>query len=162
MNLICNGLLAFIAHPEQWDRLRAEPDGLARTATEECLRYDPPVKSTQRIVARKAELCGQTLSPGERIRWIIAAANRDPAVFEDPDRFDIGRQPNPHLSFGSGIHYCLGVALARMEGTGGLPRPGPPLRPVRTGDGGTALPAEHPVPVPRIAARRVVRGPSCG
>ena len=116
MNLICNGLRAFIAHPEQWDRLRADPDGLARTATEECLRYDPPVKSTQRIVARETELCGKTLSPGERIRWIIAAANRDPAVFEDPDRFDIGRRPNPHLSFGSGIHYCLGVALARMEG----------------------------------------------
>ncbi len=116
MNLICNGLRAFMAHPEQWDRLRADPDGLARQATEECLRYDPPVKSTQRIVAQEAECCGKTLSPGERIRWIIAAANRDPSVFEDPDRFDIGRQPNPHLSFGSGIHYCLGVALARIEG----------------------------------------------
>ena len=116
MNLICNGLRAFIEHPAQWDRLRADPDRFARTATEECLRFDPPVKSTQRIVAHEAELCGKTLSPGERIRWIIAAANRDPSVFEDPDRFDIGRQPNPHLSFGSGIHYCLGVALARIEG----------------------------------------------
>ncbi len=116
MNLICNGLLAFIDHPEEWDRLKADPEGTSRLATEECLRYDPPVKSTQRIVAAAAELGGKTLRPGERIRWIIAAANRDPKVFPDPDRFDIGRQPNPHLSFGSGIHYCLGVALARMEG----------------------------------------------
>ena len=116
MNLICNGLLAFIRHPDQWDRLRADPGGLARTATEECLRYDPPVKSTQRIASEDVELGGQTINAGDRIRWIMAAANRDPAVFPDPDRFDIGRQPNPHLSFGSGIHYCLGVALARMEG----------------------------------------------
>ncbi len=116
MNLICNGLLAFIRHPGEWDRLKADPEGTARLATEECLRYDPPVKSTQRIVAEEAELGGKTLRPGERIRWIIAAANRDPKVFPEPDRFDIGRQPNPHLSFGSGIHYCLGVALARMEG----------------------------------------------
>ncbi len=116
MNLICNGLLAFIRHPGEWARLKADPEGMTRLATEECLRYDPPVKSTQRIVAEEAELGGKTLRQGERIRWIIAAANRDPKVFPDPDRFDIGRQPNPHLSFGSGIHYCLGVALARMEG----------------------------------------------
>ncbi len=116
MNLICNGLLAFMRHPDQWDLLKRDPEGLARIATEECLRYDPPVKSTQRIVAQEADLEGKTLRPGERIRWIIAAANRDPSVFSEPDRFDIRRQPNPHLSFGSGIHYCLGVALARMEG----------------------------------------------
>ncbi|MFQ5680277.1 MAG: cytochrome P450 [Gemmatimonadota bacterium] len=116
MNLIGNGLLAFIRHPDQWERLRADPAGMARLATEECLRYDPPVKSTQRVAVEKVELGGRTLRPGDRIRWIMAAANRDPSVFEEPDRFDIGRQPNPHLSFGSGIHYCLGVALARMEG----------------------------------------------
>lgn len=116
MNLICNGLLAFIRHPDQWDRLAADPEGLARLATEECLRFDPPVKSTQRIAAADVELGGHTIRKGDRIRWIMAAANRDPSVFPDPDRFDIGRQPNPHISFGSGIHYCLGVALARMEG----------------------------------------------
>ena len=116
MNLICNGLLAFMRHRDQWDRLKRDPEGMARIATEECLRYDPPVKSTQRIVAQEAELHGRSLRPGDRIRWIIAAANRDPSVFSEPDRFDIGRQPNPHLSFGSGIHYCLGVALARIEG----------------------------------------------
>jgi len=116
MNLICNGLLAFIRHGDQWDRLRADPAGMTRLATEECLRYDPPVKSTQRIASEHVEIGDQTIRAGDRIRWIMAAANRDPAVFDDPDRFDIGRQPNPHLSFGSGIHYCLGVALARMEG----------------------------------------------
>lgn len=116
MNLICNGLLAFIRHPDQWERLRSDPEGMARLATEECLRYDPPVKSTQRVAATDVELAGKTIREGDRIRWFIAAANRDPSKFEDPDRFDIGRQPNPHVSFGSGIHYCLGVALARMEG----------------------------------------------
>jgi cytochrome P450 len=116
MNLICNGLLAFIRHPDQWDLLAAEPGGMARLATEECLRYDPPVKSTQRIAAEDVRLGEAAIKKGDRIRWIMAAANRDPAVFPDPDRFDIGRQPNPHISFGSGIHYCLGVALARMEG----------------------------------------------
>lgn len=116
MNLICNGLLAFMRHPEQWERLRADPEDRTRLATEECLRYDPPVKSTQRVAAAEVELGGSTIREGDRIRWFIAAANRDPSKFEDPDRFDIGRQPNPHLSFGSGIHYCLGVALARMEG----------------------------------------------
>ncbi len=116
MNLICNGMLSFIRHPEQWERLRADPARMARSATEECLRYDPPVKSTQRIVAEDAELGGRMLRKGQRIRWIMAAANRDPAVFPHPDAFDIGRKPNPHLSFGSGIHYCLGATLARIEG----------------------------------------------
>jgi cytochrome P450 len=116
MNLICNGLLAFIRHPGEWDRLAADPSGMSRLATEECLRYDPPVKSTQRIAAEDVDLSGKTIRKGDRIRWIMAAANRDPAIFVNPDRFDIGRQPNPHISFGSGIHYCLGVALARMEG----------------------------------------------
>lgn len=80
------------------------------------MRYDPPVKSTQRIAAQDVELAGKTIRKGERIRWIIASANRDPAVFPDPDRFDIGRQPNSHVAFGSGIHYCLGATLARIEG----------------------------------------------
>ena len=116
MNLICNGLLAFIRNPHEWARLREDPDGLARQATEECLRYDPPVKSTQRIAAQDVTLAGQKIRKGDRIRWIMAAANRDPRVFEDPDAFDISRQPNRHLSLGSGIHYCLGATLARIEG----------------------------------------------
>ncbi len=116
MNLICNGTLAFLRHPEQWARLVADPAGRVRLATEECLRYDPPVKSTQRIAAEDTELGGKLIKQGDRIRWIMAAANRDPRAFEDPDRFDIGRQPNPHVSFGAGIHYCLGATLARIEG----------------------------------------------
>jgi len=116
MNLICNGLLAFIRNPDQWERLQADPEGMARLATEECLRYDPPVKSTQRIAAQDVEIAGRTIRKGEPLRWIMAAANRDPAVFDDPDTFDIERRPNPHLSFGSGIHYCLGATLARIEG----------------------------------------------
>lgn len=116
MNLICNGLLSFIRNPDQWERLQADPEGMARTATEECLRYDPPVKSTQRIASEDVEIAGQAIRRGEPLRWIMAAANRDPSVFSDPDSFDIGRQPNPHVSFGSGIHYCLGATLARIEG----------------------------------------------
>jgi cytochrome P450 len=116
MNLICNGTLALIRSPDEWARLTADPAGATRLATEECLRYDPPVKSTQRIAVADVERGGKTIREGDRIRWIIAAANRDPRAFDDPDRFDVGRKPNPHVSFGAGIHYCLGVALARIEG----------------------------------------------
>jgi len=116
MNLICNGTLAFLRNPDQWARLVQDPAGAARCATEECLRFDPPVKSTQRIAARDVELGGKCIRRGDRIRWIMAAANRDPAAFDEPDTFDITRQPNPHVSFGAGIHYCLGASLARIEG----------------------------------------------
>ena len=116
MNLICNGTLALLRHPDQWQALCADPTQLARLATEECLRFDPPVKSTQRIAAATVDRRGKTIRPGDRIRWFMAAANRDPEAFSDPDRFDIARQPNPHVSFGSGIHYCLGATLARVEG----------------------------------------------
>lgn len=116
MNLICNGLLAFLRHPDQWARLVGDPALYIRSATEECLRYDPPVKSTQRIVAQDTELGGRQMRTGERIRWMIASANRDADAFDDPDAFDITRQPNPHVSFGAGIHYCLGASLARVEG----------------------------------------------
>jgi cytochrome P450 len=116
MNLICNGTLALLRHPDQWAALCADPAGAARLATEECLRFDPPVKSTQRIAAVDVERHGKTIRQGDRIRWFMASANRDPRVFPDPDRFDLTRQPNPHVSFGSGIHYCLGATLARVEG----------------------------------------------
>ncbi|MDX2061221.1 MAG: cytochrome P450 [Gemmatimonadales bacterium] len=116
MNLICNGTLALLRHPDQWAKLCADPEGLTRLATEECLRYDPPVKSTQRIAAADVERHGKQIRKGDRIRWFMAAANRDPRAFSDPDRFDLSRSPNPHVSFGSGIHYCLGATLARVEG----------------------------------------------
>jgi cytochrome P450 len=74
------------------------------------------VKSTQRIAGEDVELRGKLLRKNDRIRWAIASANRDPGVFSEPDRFDIGRHPNPHVAFGAGIHFCLGVTLARLEG----------------------------------------------
>jgi pimeloyl-[acyl-carrier protein] synthase len=116
MNLICNGTLALIRHPEQWARLKENPAARSERATEECLRYDPPVKSTQRIAVQDVELRGKVIRKNDRIRWIIAAANRDPAAFQNPDVFDVCRDPNPHVAFGAGIHHCLGVTLARIEG----------------------------------------------
>jgi hypothetical protein len=116
INLICNGLLAFIRHPDQWDRLRGDAERLAGPATEECLRYDPPVKSIERIAVSDVELRGKTIKALDRVRWFIASANRDPERFPHPDSFDIGRTPNPHVGFGHGIHLCIGATVARVEG----------------------------------------------
>jgi cytochrome P450 len=117
INLICNGTLAFIQHPEQWDKFKANPTQLMKSATEECLRYDSPVKSIQRIAAEDVEMRGEkVLKKDDRIRWIISSANRDPEKFPDADVFDIERYPNLHVAFGSGIHHCLGATLARLEG----------------------------------------------
>lgn len=118
INLICNGTLAFTQHPDQWKLLKEaphqEPDTLVR-ATEECLRYDPPVKSIQRIASADVELGGKLIKEGDRIRWFMSSANRDPSKHENPDTFDISRWPNTHVAFGSGIHHCLGATLARLE-----------------------------------------------
>jgi cytochrome P450 len=116
INLICNGTLAFIRHPEQWELLKEDPAGRTVRATEECLRYDPPVKSIQRIASQDVEMRGKLIHKDDRIRWFISPANRDPEVFPEPDKFDINRYPNPHVAFGSGVHHCLGAYLARMEG----------------------------------------------
>jgi cytochrome P450 len=121
INLICNGLLAFIRHPDQWDLLRADPGKFAISATEECLRYDPPAPSLERIAALEIQLRGKTIRELDRVRWFNSAANRDPEKFPDPERFDITRSPNPHLSFGHGIHVCLGTHLARIEGQAVFP-----------------------------------------
>jgi cytochrome P450 len=115
INLICNGTLAFLRHPDQWALLREDPF-LAAKATEECLRYDPPAKTIRRITARDVELRGKTIRDGDLVRLVLSAANHDPEVFPDPDRFDITRRANHHVAFGSGIHYCLGQYLARLEG----------------------------------------------
>ncbi|MEC8857320.1 MAG: cytochrome P450 [Chloroflexota bacterium] len=118
INLICNGTLAFTQHPDQWKLLQEaphqEPDTLVR-ATEECLRYDPPVKSIQRIASEDVEMGGKLIKEGDRIRWFMSSANRDPSKHENPDTFDISRWPNTHVAFGSGIHHCLGATLARLE-----------------------------------------------
>jgi cytochrome P450 len=116
INLLCNGTLAFIRHPDQWALLKEDPAGRAKWATEECLRYDSPVKSLQRIASQDVEMRGKVLRKDDRIRWFMSSANRDPRVFADPDGFDITRQPNPHVAFGSGVHHCLGATLARVEG----------------------------------------------
>jgi cytochrome P450 len=118
LTLISKGTLAFIRNPEQWDLFRGDPEGLAVSATEECLRYDPPVNIIirQRVAAQDVELGGKLIRSGDEVAYAIASANRDPRVFADPDTFDITRSPNPHLAFGGGIHHCIGAALGRIEG----------------------------------------------
>jgi cytochrome P450 len=116
INLLCNGILAFIRHPDQWHQLKQDPADRTVCATEECLRYDAPVKSLGRTAVEDVELHGKRIRQNDRILWFISAANRDPRAFPEPDRFDIARDPNPHVAFGSGIHHCLGATLARLEG----------------------------------------------
>jgi cytochrome P450 len=116
INLLCNGTLSFIRHPEQWALYKQDPVGQAKWATEECLRYDSPVISIQRIASQDVELRGKHLRKGDRLRWFISSANRDPETFTSPTTFDITRNPNPHVAFGSGVHHCLGATLARVEG----------------------------------------------
>jgi cytochrome P450 len=116
INLICNGTLSFIQHPDQWALYKKEPAGRAKWATEECLRYDAPVKSIQRLASQDLEMRDKVMRKDDRIRWFISSANRDPNVFADPEKFDISRQPNPHVAFGNGVHHCLGATLARVEG----------------------------------------------
>jgi cytochrome P450 len=114
-NLIGNGLLALGRNPGQIELLRQDPALLPR-AIEEMLRYDGPVQSTGRHLRAEVDISGTLLKPGMIVMVILAAANRDPAQFPDPDRFDITREPNAHVAFGDGIHFCLGAALARLEG----------------------------------------------
>jgi len=116
INLLCNGTLAFTRHPDQWELLKQDPAGRAKQATEECLRYDSPVISIQRIATEDVEMRGKVLRKDDRVRWFISSANRDPAAFPDADTFDISRHPNQHVAFGSGTHHCLGATLARVEG----------------------------------------------
>jgi hypothetical protein len=113
-NLIGNGMLALLRNRDQWETLVREP-ALIDSAVEELLRYDSPVQWTSRLSGEAIELSGQTIPPGEIVLGALGAANRDPAKFSDPDRLDIRRTENKHLAFGSGIHFCLGAALARME-----------------------------------------------
>jgi cytochrome P450 len=115
INLICNGTLAFLRHPDQWALLQSNP-ALTERATEECLRYDPPVKSLGRLAVQDIDLGGKSIRALDRARWFITSANRDPHKFPAPDKFDITRDPNLHIAFGSGIHHCLGATLARVEG----------------------------------------------
>ncbi|HXW32118.1 MAG TPA: cytochrome P450 [Acidimicrobiales bacterium] len=114
VNLISGGLLALMEHPDQLERLRAEP-GLARSAVEELLRYVSPVQLTGRIALEPIEVGGVELQAGEFTMLLIGSANRDEDVFARPDELDLGRADNPHLGFGFGLHHCIGAPLARLE-----------------------------------------------
>jgi cytochrome P450 len=113
-NLIGNGLLALLREPDELERLRSDMT-LMPTAIEE-LRYDGPVQATIRVAREDLEIDGNKLQEGSLVLVGIGAANHDPEVFEEPERLDVGRDPNPHLAFGFGAHFCLGAPLARLEG----------------------------------------------
>jgi len=112
--LLANGLIRLLQFPEQQERLRENPS-LVESGVEEMLRFDAPAQFIARRVEQPLEMEGIRLEPGALIALGLAAANRDERAFERPNDFDVGRSPNPHLSFGHGIHFCVGNALARME-----------------------------------------------
>lgn len=117
VNLISNAVLTLQAHPQQWERLVADPT-LAAGAIEETLRYAPPVHLTGRYPHEEIDVAGTTLRPGDGVIVFLAAAGRDPDVFDDPGRYDITRaDAADHLAFSAGAHYCLGAPLARLEAT---------------------------------------------
>ncbi len=116
VNLIGNGTVQLLRHPEQLDRLQADPE-MWPNAVEEILRYDSPVQRTARAAMADTEIAGRTLPEGSLVVCLLGGANRDPDVFDDPNTFDVGRaNARDHLAFSAGIHFCLGAALARMEG----------------------------------------------
>jgi cytochrome P450 len=114
-NLIGNGLLALCRNPDQMDRLRRQPD-LTSSAIEEMLRYDPPVQMTVRTAEQDANVGGTNVAANSLLFVLLAAANRDPTEFPQPEKFDVTRKPNEHVGFGDGIHFCIGAPLARLEG----------------------------------------------
>jgi cytochrome P450 len=115
VNLIGNGTLALLRHPEQLKKLQADPS-LIGNAVEELLRYDSPVQRTARITTTDVEIGGHAVPKGAMVITALGGANRDPAQFPDPDRLDVTRRGPRHISFGFGIHFCLGAPLARVEG----------------------------------------------
>jgi cytochrome P450 len=114
-NLIGNGALALLKNPDQLERFRTEPD-LEASALEEILRYDVPTHMSFRVAFEDVEIGGQLIEKDDEVLIVRGAANRDPAVFPDPHRLDLGREDNKHLSFGTGRHICVGSALARLQG----------------------------------------------
>jgi cytochrome P450 len=110
-----NGMVALFRHPDELARLRADPWGLAATAVEEFVRYDAPLHLFERTAKADTEVGGVRVAEGEKIAALLGSANRDPAQFADPGQLDVGRDPNPQLGFGAGIHFCLGAPLARLE-----------------------------------------------
>ncbi|GAA2695377.1 cytochrome P450 [Actinoplanes palleronii] len=114
VNALGSGVVALMRHRGQWERLLADR-GLVPAAVEEFLRYDPPLHMFVRTAAADVTIGGVTVPAGAEVAALLGAANRDPAVFAAPDTFDVGRDPNPHLGFGAGLHFCLGAPLARLE-----------------------------------------------
>lgn len=124
IGLIGNGVRALIRHPDQLEKLRAQPDLIGK-AVQECLRYDGPIVLTVRMLHEDAEFGGKTIPKNTMVWAMLAAANRDPEQFTNPDRFDIERDASDHVAFGGGMHFCLGHRLAEMEARaaiGGLVR----------------------------------------
>ncbi|MFN0091983.1 MAG: cytochrome P450 [Acidimicrobiales bacterium] len=117
--LITNLVICLLEHPEQLERLTADPARCA-AAVEEVLRFEGPIKGTTRIAAEPVTLGGQELERGAKVFLLLGSANRDPDAFADPDRFDVLRNPSAHLAFGQGRHHCLGAQLARIEGAAAL------------------------------------------
>ncbi len=113
-NFLGNAVLTLHRQPDARRALVADPALLA-TGVDELLRFEPPVHELARTTTRDVELHGEVLPKGSRVLLLLAAANRDPRHFAEPDRLDLARDPNPHLSFGFGIHFCLGASLARLE-----------------------------------------------
>lgn len=111
---IAGGILAFVEHPDQYDRLRRDPE-LVPTAVEEIVRWTTPSVYKRRTASRDVELAGRQIAAGDKVTIWEMSANRDAAVFDQPFRFDVGRRPNPHVGFGFGTHFCLGASLARLE-----------------------------------------------
>jgi cytochrome P450 len=114
VNVTGNGTLALLRHPDQLRRLRADRS-LLPAAIEELMRFDSPLQLFERTATEDVEIGGVTVEKGQKIAALLGAANRDPAVFADPDTLDVGRAENPHISFGAGVHFCIGAPLARVE-----------------------------------------------
>ena len=113
-NLIGTGLLRLIRHPDALEQLRSTP-ALLPSAIEELLRFESPVQQVRRVMLEDIEIGNTRIPRGQLVIVCLAAANRDPEVFDDPNRLNLGREPNPHLALGHGIHFCLGASLARLE-----------------------------------------------
>lgn len=115
-HMIGNGLLSLSKYPDQWDMLTGDPATFAPNVVDETLRYESSLVATYRAALRDTELHGQRIERGSKVLCLIGAGNRDPRVFDNPDAFDISRDARKHLSFGGGIHFCVGAELARLEG----------------------------------------------
>ena len=116
LSLISNTIYTLLTHPDQLALLRREPE-LLKPALEESLRYESPVSRQSRLMKHDTELRGQRLEKGQLVFQMLNAVNRDPAIFPAPDSFDIRREPNRHVAFGYGAHFCVGATLARVEGS---------------------------------------------